>query len=112
MISEKVVAAVSPICCIYANDAETHTAPYATYSINEETIYDKDGPSAVRADVDLLIVATTFDKADDIADRVVSAIGSLRSQMPVKLLGREPYESTDAKLFAVGLSYQITEEVD
>ena len=111
MISETIVAAISPICPIYASDAETHTTPYATYSLSEETLYDKDGPMAVRAEVEILIVSTDFDVTDGIADQVVEAIGALRSRMPVKMLNREPYESTDAKLYAVGLTYQITEEV-
>ena len=111
MISEKIVAAVSPICPIYASDAKAHNTPYATYSISEETLYDKDGPTAIRADVDILIVSTNPDKADELADDAIAAVGALRSLMPVKLLGREPYESTDAALFAVNLTYEITEDI-
>lgn len=111
MISDTLVSVVSPVVPLYASDAETHQTPYATYSIVEETLYDKDGPSAIRADVSLLIVATSYDRADTIADRVIEAVGELRAKMPVKLIGREPYESTDAKLYAVELSYQITEEI-
>lgn len=111
MISEKIVAAVSPICPIHESDAKTHETPYATYAITEETLYDKDGPMAVRADVDILIVSTNPDTANEIANRVTVAVGSLRAEMPLKLLGREPYESPDAALFAVDLTYQITEEI-
>lgn len=112
MISERIVAAVNGTVPIYADDAETHNTPYATYSIDEETLYDKDGPSATRADVDILIVASTFDAADGLADDVVGSIGLLRSEMLVKLMSRQPYESPEAKLYAVQLSYQITEEIE
>ena len=112
MISERIVAAVNGIVPIYADDAETHNTPYATYSIDEELLYDKDGPSATRADVDILIVASTFDAADGLADDVVGSIGLLRSEMLVKLMSRQPYESPEAKLYSVQLSYQITEEIE
>ncbi|MCR5710731.1 MAG: hypothetical protein K6G79_09660 [Bacteroidales bacterium] len=111
MIRQKITSAVSPICQIFASDAKTHTAPYATYSLSEETLYDKNGPTAIRADVEILVVATNYDTAASIADQVIGAIGALRSEMLVKLQNREPYESTDAALFAVGLTYEITEEI-
>lgn len=112
MISERIVSAINPICPIYASDAEVRTAPYATYNIEEETLYDKDGPWARRASVTILMIATSYDEADSIADDAIEAINALRSDMLISLGGREPYESTDAKLFAVELSYTITEEIE
>lgn len=111
MISEKIVAAIRPICPIYAEVADTTSVPYAAYSINERPLYDKDGPWARTADVTILIVSGSFDESDHLADAVEEALNALRPEMLVAMTSRDPYESTDAQLYAVELMYQFTEEI-
>jgi len=108
-IASKVVTAIKTICPIYADEAETNRAPYAVYTIDEEGIYDKDGICGIKADLQIAMCATSFDAADSLANEAIDAMENLRSSLGVKLDGRQPYESTDAKLYVVILNYTIRE---
>lgn len=110
-IANQVVAAIRPICPIFADEAETNRAPYAVYTIDEEALYDKDGIYAFSADVEIALCATSFDAADRLAEAAIGAIEQLRGGLAVKLEGRQPYESSEAKLFVVQLSYILKEAV-
>lgn len=108
-IATRIVAAVSPICTVYADEAETRQAPYAVYTINEEGLYDMDGLCGWEATVELALCATSFDSADELADQAITAIEELRDTLGVKLTGRQPYESAEAKVYVVILSYTFKE---
>lgn len=110
-IDRKLVQAVRPICPIYADEAETNRTPYAVYTIDEEAVYDLDGICGWLATVQIALCATSFDAADTLADRVISAMEALRGTLGIKLDGRQPYEATESKLNVIILNYTIREAI-
>ena len=96
-IDRKLVQAVRPICPIYADEAETNRTPYAVYTIDEEAVYDLDGICGWLATVQIALCATSFDAADTLADRVISAMEALRGTLGIKLdvsLMRRPNQNS------------------
>lgn len=110
-IADKIVAAFKDICPIYADEAETDKAPYAVYTIDEEAVYDMDGICGWLATVTIAICATTFDSSDALADSAITAVEGLRGSLGIKLDGRQPYETSEAKLYVVLLNYTIREAI-
>lgn len=110
-IRKKITAAIEPIVPIYADEADTDRAPYAVYTFDEETVYDKGGICGWSADVEIAVCATSYDYASDLASSVVDALEGLRNDLGVHMNGRQPYESAEAKLNVVILSYTFRETV-
>ena len=110
-IRKKITAAIEPIVPIYADEADTDRAPYAVYTFDEEPVYDKDGICGWSADIQIAVCATSYDYASDLASSVIDAMEGLRNELGVQLDGRQPYESTDAKLNVVILSYTVREVI-
>ena len=108
-IARQLVQAIRPVCPVYVDEAETNRAPYAVYTLDEEAVLDMDGICGWDATVSIAVCATTFDGADTLADAVIAAVEGLRSTLGVKLDSRQPYETSEAKLYVVILSYTIKE---